>query len=162
MRALLKNINVFLLLVAMVAFAGCDSNGDDGDGDDAARFLGAWTISSIADQGGQRDQTSIVSDLGVLRLTMNDDQTFGLNLQYLDPEAEDLALAGTYVLNEGSTRLTLNVQLDDLPTIALPFTYMFLNDIQVEFTIDAAAATTLTILLGAPLEGDVVLLANKG
>lgn len=160
MHILRKNISVFLVLLATMAFIGCDST-DSEDNGDAARFLGPWTIASVADQGGQRDQTGIISSLGTLGLTINDDQTFGLLLQYADPDAEDLALGGTYSLNEGASRLTLNVQLEDLPPIALPLNYVFNSDSEVEFTIESAAATTLTILLGAELEGDVVLVARK-
>ncbi len=158
MKASNKIFKLLLVLFASVALVGCDSSDDDEGGNDAERFLGAWDIVSAADQGGERDQTAIFSALGVLTVTLNEDQSYSLVLVYADPETEDLAITGTYTVNDASSRLVLSVQLEGLPQVDLSLTYNFLNDIQVEFTADA---TTLAILLGAELEGNVVLVAEK-
>lgn len=147
-----------LVLFASVALVGCDSNDDDEGGSDAETFLGAWQIVSAADQGGTRDQTAIFSALGTLTVTLNEDQSYTLVLNYVDPQTDDLSIGGTYTVNEVSSRLVLSVQLEGLPQVDLTLTYNFLSDTEVEFTADA---TTLAILLGAELDGDVILNAQK-
>ena len=67
-------------------------------------------------------------------------------------------MPGTYSVNESSERLVLGVQLEGLPQVDLTLDYVFNSDTDVEFTTDAA---TLVILLGAQLEGNVVLVSRK-
>lgn len=145
------------MIVVAFAYAGCDSNEDEGDGGDAERFIGTWEIVSAADQGGARDQTAVFSALGTLTVALNDDASYALVLQYTD-DTPDLTVPGIYTVNESTSRLILTVQLPDLPQVDLSLTYRFISDTQVEFTADA---TTLAILLGAELEGNVILVADK-
>ncbi len=147
-----------VVLLASVAMIGCDSGGDgEGDGD-AEQFLGVWRVVSAADQDGQRDQTAVFTMLGTFTLTLNDDQSYALRLVYADGETPDLVVPGTYSVNESSSRLVLGVQLEGLPAVDLTLNYVFNSDTEVEFTTDAA---TLGILLGATLEGNVVLVAQR-
>ena len=101
-------------------FVGCDSNEDDDeDAGDAERFIGSWEIVSAADQGGMRDQTAVFSALGTLTVTLNDDGSYALVLQYTDPATPDLTVPGVYTVNESTNRLILTVQLPDLPQVDL-------------------------------------------
>ncbi len=149
---------LLLVLFASVALVGCDSSDDEDAGSDAETFLGAWQIVSAADQGGMRDQTAIFSALGTLTVTLNEDQSYSLVLNYADPQTDDLAITGTYSVNEVSSRLVLSVQLEGLPQVDLTLSYNFISDTEVDFTADA---TTLAILLGAELDGEMVLNAQK-
>ncbi len=153
-----KIIKLLLVLFASVALIGCDSNEDEDDTGDAETFLGAWEIVSAADQGGQNDQTDVFAALGTLTITLNDDGTYSLVLVYADGQTPDLTITGNYAVNESSSTLVLSIQLEGLPQVDLPLEYSFRSDTEVEFTADA---TTLTILLGAQLDGSVVLVAQK-
>lgn len=147
-----------VVLLASVALVGCDSGGDNEEAGDAERFLGVWQIVSAADQGGARDQTAVFSMLGTFTLTLNEDQSYTLMLEYADGETPALVVPGTYAVNTSSSTLVLGVQLEGLPQVDLELDYAFNGDDEVEFTADAA---TLVILLGAQLEGDVVLVGQK-
>ncbi len=157
MYSLKKTLFLLILTLVSVALVGCDSNDEEETGD-AERFLGSWRIVSAADQDGQRDQTAVFSALGTLTLTLNEDASYALVLQYTDPDTPDLPIGGDYTVNEVSSRLILSVQLEGLPTVDLTLTYKFNSDTEVELTADA---TTLRLLLGAELDGSVILVAQK-
>ena len=153
-----KILHLLLLLFTSVALVGCDSNDDEEGAGDAEQFLGSWRIVSAADQDGQRDQTAIFAALGTLTINLNEDESYTLVLEYTDPDTPDLTIGGTYTVNEVSSRLILSVQLEGLPQVDLTLMYNFNSDTEVELTADA---TTLALLLGAELDGNVILVAQK-
>ena len=161
-----KLLNKFLyVLIASLVFVGCDSNEDDGDdGADtpaAELFVGDWEVTSASDMDGARDQTAIFAGQGVLSILFEDAGTFMLAYDYVDEAEEDLAVQGPYSLTESSMTVSLEVSLNGL-SVALPFTYRFINDDTVELTTsEPNIAATIGLLLGESLEGNAVLVLER-
>ena len=150
--------SLVFLFAGMALLVGCDSGDSDDEGPtDAERFIGEWTVVSAADQDGQRDQTAVFANLGTMTVTLNDTGNYSLLLVYNDPTQDDLLLNGPYTVNDAGKQLILTVSFQGL-TVDLPFTYNFVSDTSVELTVDGP---TLSLLLGAPLEGNVVLVIQK-
>lgn len=148
------------MLLACYFMTGCDTS-TEGDGSDAARFLGSWVVTSAADMGGSRDVTSTINMLGTLTITLNEDETYLLGLEYSDGVTEDLNIPGSYTVNEVTSRLILSVQLEGQPKVDLSLDYVFVSDEEVEFTIDGITVGLLLGSAGSGLEGSVVLTAEK-
>lgn len=149
------------ILLAGWFIVGCDTTDPEGDGSDAARFIGGWTVTSAADMGGARDVTSTINALGTLSFTLNEDETYLLSLQYADGETEDLDIPGNYTVNEVGKRLVLSVQVEGQPEIDLILPYEFVDDSEVKLTVDGITVSILLGPAGSSLEGGVELTAEK-
>ena len=151
------------VLIASLVFVGCDTN-DDEEGSDtpaAELFLGNWEVVSAADMDGSRDQTAIFADQGVLSIDFEESGDFMLTFDIADEAEDDLAVEGPFTVTESSMSVSLQVSLNGL-TVALPFTYRFINDDRVELTTsDPSIAATIGLLLGATLEGNAVLVLDR-
>ncbi|MFK7844153.1 MAG: hypothetical protein AB8G77_02555 [Rhodothermales bacterium] len=152
------------MLFASVALVGCDTTDDEGDVEDAARFLGEWTVVEARDQDGDRDQTEVLSALGTLTIDLNADGAYSIEFLFTDPQIEDAVISETYTVDEVASDLILVVQIPGLPPQDLPLDYSFSNDSEVELTIEG---TLLGFLLGQgqdidiEFEGNVILVAQK-
>jgi len=149
----------FVLTLSLMS-VGCDNSSNNGT-TDAERFLGTWAITAAADQGGDRDVTQIFSALGNLSVSLKDDQTYLLHLEYADGVTPDLDLTGNYAVNESESRLVLSIQLEGAPQVNLNMEYVFQSDTVVEFTVNSLTIGILLGDAGSLLEGDVILTAQK-
>lgn len=150
----------YLLLIGCLA-AGCSTTDPEGDGSDAERFIGSWTVTSAADMNGERDVTTTIDALGTLSFTLNADETYLLSLQYADGVTEDLDIPGNYTVNEVSKRLVLSVQVEGQPRVDLTLPYEFVDDSEVKLTVDGLTVGILLGPAGSSLEGGVELTAKK-
>lgn len=146
---------VALLMLALVSI-GCDS---EEEADDLARLIGAWELTSAADEEG--DKTAVFAALGTLELDLDDDGTHQLSVDLVDPEADDVALSGTYTVNDAAEQLLLAITFSGVP-FNLTFDYTFEDDDTVVLT---AGNTVIVALLGdaagSLLQGDVTLTIER-
>ncbi len=161
MRASIYTCSFFLCLMASLVLLGCDSNDDSDDelSPDAELLVGDWTVTSAADQGGERDQTSVFASLGILSLALNEDNTFTLLLQYTDPDTDDLNLQGTYEVRDADDRLDLTLVVDTIGEIEISFSYSIIDESNVELR--SSDSALFSLLLGIDFEGDIILTLQK-
>lgn len=156
----LRKPQILVMLLAVVLFAGCDS-GDDGLSD-SERFVGSWTVTSVRDQEG--DKTPVISALGTLSATFDDDGQYELTFDWAQQGLPDQTLSNTYTVNEAADKLVLNAT-DPLDGSLLPLavSYDFETDDRVTLSVPSAVIMIVATQFPAfgQLRGDVSLTLSR-
>ena len=120
--------------------AGCDS--DDDSDSEADVFLGTWALASIEDNSGDQTQ-AVLAVLDRLTFSFENDGTFEVIVDYNEvAEAAgrtDAVFAGTYVVNETTNTITLNIT----GSLSPPFTYNVVSEDEVVLSTDAQVVNLL-------------------
>ena len=150
-----------LLLLALAA-GGCDST-DDALRLDADFYVGTWTLTSVADDTGDRttEVNALVDDL---RAQFDADRTFSLDADFFEvvnaAGLEDVAIDGTYQAQAEARALVLLVPVEG-QTLAPTFQVDAASEDAITLTAPAAIVTQLLTGPDGTLEldfsGNVVL-----
>ncbi len=149
----MKNILVFLLIIAF-AFVGigCDSDSDD-DPSIAELLEGDWVLTGVTDDDG--DQFAVfIAGFNSIEMLFTESGSFTIDVDAVD-SAGDQTISGTFSVNESTSKLTLTATVVPVGQIQLNFTYSFNGDDQVTLTADSVTSTLLNVLLGTTLQGIV-------
>lgn len=149
----MKNILVFLLIIAF-AFVGigCDSDSDD-DPSIAELLEGDWVLTGVTDDDG--DQFAVfIAGFNSIEMLFTESGSFTIDVDAVD-SASDQTISGTFSVNESTSKLTLTATVVPVGQIQLNFTYSFNGDDQVTLTADSVTSTLLNVLLGTTLQGIV-------
>lgn len=146
-------------ILALLAFlvAGCDSN-DDGPSD-AERIVGTWSATAIRDGNGDQsaELVALVNSLTAMFQAGDETPAFLITVDYKDDSGrEDLALGGTYAVDDGARTLTLTIPNG----ASLPFTYAFESDTQVNLSASSAFINPI-FNPSTPYEGTVTITVQK-
>lgn len=118
----------FVALVLLVAAAGCDSTENE-DLTDAEILIGSWTVVEVRDEEG--DKTDVFEQgVQAFSATLTAGGEYTLVVDFVDPDRQDVPLAGTYTVDEGPNSLTLDVG----PQV-IPFTYDIESEDRIELSV---------------------------
>lgn len=149
----MKNILVFLLIIAFgFVGIGCDSDSDD-DPSIAELLEGDWVLTGVTDDDG--DQFAVFSaGFNSIEMLFAESGSFTIDVDAIDSE-NDQTISGSFSVSESTDKLTLTATIVPVGQIQLNFTYSINGDDQVTLTADSITSTLLNVLLGTTLQGIV-------
>ena len=138
---LLSRHALLMLVTAMLAWAGCDTSEDEGDGpeSDAEQLVGTWGATAI--KAGPIDVLGLLGLSMTLALEPNGDA----RIDVIDGDVALDGITGTYVVDEQSKMITLNGN-DVEDDLVMKYVLVDVNSLSLE--IDGSDLANLGIDLG--------------
>ncbi|TDI68989.1 MAG: hypothetical protein E2O85_06330, partial [Bacteroidetes bacterium] len=136
----MKNILVFLLIIAFgFVGIGCDSDSDD-DPSIAELLEGDWVLTDVTDDAG--DQFAVfIAGFNSIEMLFTESGSFTIDVDAVDSE-NDQTISGSFSVSESTSKLTLTATVPPFGPIQLTFTYAFFSgDDQVTLTADSLTST---------------------
>lgn len=134
----------WMLLLAILLVAGCDSNEEDLS--DAELFVGTWTV--VRAQDAQGDKTALLNQVGTISVELEADGNFALTFDPVQGDAT--VLSNTYTVDEGEDEIILNaVNPLGEGTIPLHLAYEFDGEDEVMLTIEETTVDIIKVVLPA-------------
>jgi len=149
----------YLKILSVVAFAAfvnvaCDSSGDGDALTDLEMFEGSWAVAGASDDTGDVSVTFAMNFNSITAL-FRADGTVDVTVDAID-DAGDLALSGTYSVNELTKTLTVSITGFSVPLV-LSYEFMGANEFDA-----SAAAAIINVAFGTTLDGTAVITFQKG